>query len=102
MEHLGVVPGEIPVVFLGDIIGDRNESGLEILTHIYRMRMMLPEEKQNEMIQVLAGNHDLWILMFFASALQVHDEGLSSDEVDYYSKMHTNMFIESLREKPKE
>lgn len=102
MDRMGVIPGEVPLVFLGDIIGDRNESGLGILEHIHRMRMSLPEEKQDEMIQVLAGNHDLWVLMFFASALQVHEEGLLPDEIEYYTERYTNIFIEFSYEKPKE
>jgi hypothetical protein len=53
---------------------------MDILLHIHRIRESLPEEKADQNIQILAGNHDLWAMMFFAFA---NDVRRHPENVDY-------------------
>jgi hypothetical protein len=88
----GVELGETPIVFMWDIIWDRHDEWMRVLSHINLMRQDISEEKKENAIQVIIWNHDLWALMFFASSQDVRRHLENGDYRESRIKFFTEMF----------
>ena len=84
----GVELWRSPVIFMGDIIGDRYHEGLRILSHIDLLRRNTPSENRDA-LQYIIGNHDLWALMFLADSLDAQkypqNEEYRESRINFYT-----------------
>lgn len=82
------------LLFYGDILADRNQDGLKILDFISKMREYL--ESQGCFLEVLAWNHDEYMLWFLANASYDIEWLESLDEFDYLERPEQLIGIKEL------
>lgn len=74
--------GNKKLVFLGDILGDRNDQGIEILLQIKKLKQQA--QKVNGDIIILAGNHD-----DFAIAYLLNENIAKGNNIKQYIQLNT-------------